>query len=627
MCGICGGFATGGTAPLSEDGLSRMVAALHHRGPDDHGTYTKDNCALGQTRLSIIDLAGGHQPIFNEDGTVAVVFNGEIYNFAELREDLIKRGHRFQTASDTEVIVHLWEEEGKRCVERLRGMFAFVLYDRRQNVLFGARDRFGQKPLFYHWQAGRFTFASEIKALLKLPFVSRELDLTALDQFLFYQFVPHPRTLFEGISQLPPAHTFIVEKGELRLERYWQQQFEPDAGLDDHEHLQRLEASLADAVSSHLVSDVPVGIFLSGGIDSSLVAALASRESSQPLRSFSIGFPEERYDESQYARLAGRAFGTEHQEFLFEPGDLEARLIHLAETFDQPIADRAALPLMLLSEQTAREVKVVLTGDGGDELFAGYEKYRAAGPAPPWIHRLETRWSQLFSSRELARCTSDNWQFRKLRSRVARRYVPETASTYFKHFWQGWERQRLYRSDVAGKLGGRFESLDDGGGTVATRLDPLNRMLRIDSSGYLPDDLLLKTDMATMAYGLESRAPLLDHRLAATAGRLPIHLKATPQETKIALRGIAARLLPAELVSRPKRGFGVPLKQWFRNELRGFVRNCLVESPQAMPVCFRQAEIERTLAEHESGQRNHASKIYSLLVFELWYRHYMVAQP
>ncbi len=627
MCGICGAFSTDATAPLTQERLSAMVEALSHRGPDDHGTYLRDNCALGQTRLSIIDVAGGHQPLFNEDGTVAVIFNGEIYNFAELRQSLLQKGHTFQTRSDTEVIVHLWEEEGTRCVERLRGMFAFVLHDRRRNVLFGARDRFGQKPLFYHWRNGTFAFASEIKALLKLPNVSRDLDLKALDQFLFYQFVPHPRTLFEGISQLPPAHTFLIEQGELHLRRYWEQSFEPQPHVDDREHLERIEESLADAVTSHLVSDVPVGIFLSGGIDSSLIAALAARQSAQPLQSFSISFPEERYDESQYARLASEAFGTDHHDFRFEPGDIKSRLVGLAQTFDQPIADRAALPLLLLSEQTARKVKVVLTGDGGDELFAGYEKYRAAAPAPKWIRRVDAMWSQLFSQKELARCSADRLRLRKLRSRAARRYLPETASTYFKHFWEGWERHRLYRGEVAEKLEQGFESIGNGVDPTGQTLDPLNRMLRIDSLGYLPDDLLLKTDLATMAYGLESRAPLLDHQLAATAARLPLHLKATPQESKVALRRIATRLLPEQLVSRPKRGFGVPLKQWFRNELRGWVRECLVDDSTAMPIYFQRQEIESTLGEHESGRRNHASKIYSLLVFELWYRHYMVARP
>jgi len=626
VCGICGAYTSDTTSPVSQEALERMVAALDHRGPDDRGTYLHENCALGQTRLSIIDLAGGHQPIFNEDKTVAVVLNGEIYNFAELREDLIQRGHRFQTDSDTEVIVHLWEEQGTACVDQLRGMFAFVLHDRRRNVLFGARDRFGQKPLFYHWHNGRFSFASEIKALLKLPHVSRSLDLQALDQFLFYQFVPHPRTLFEGISQLPPAHTFLIEAGELHLQRYWRQEFDPQPDVEDQEHIERLETSLDDAVRSHLVSDVPVGIFLSGGIDSSLVAALASRASCRALRSFSIGFDDDRYDESSHARLASQMLGTEHCEFRFEPGDIQARLIGLAQTFDQPIADRAALPLLLLSERTAKEVKVVLTGDGGDELFAGYEKYRAAAPVPYLMRRASDRWSRLFSSAELARCTSDRWGLRRLRSRAARHYLPESASTYFKHFWQGWDRQRLYREEIVRSVSDRFEGLEAEAqnGEIPT-LDPLNAMLRIDCTGYLPDDLLLKTDFATMAYGLESRAPLLDHRLAETAAALPIHLKATRQQTKVALRKVAGKLLPAELVSRPKRGFGVPLKRWFRDELRGWVRECLLDPSAASLTYFRNTEVERTLREHESGQRNHAPKIYSLLVFELWHRQHMVA--
>ncbi|MHC4419418.1 MAG: asparagine synthase (glutamine-hydrolyzing) [Planctomycetota bacterium] len=627
MCGICGFSCGQDDQALDEGALERMVECLRHRGPDDQGFYRQDGVALGHDRLSIIDLEGGRQPIASEDEAVSVISNGEIYNFAELAADLKARGHRFRTRSDSEVIVHLWEDEGPECVQKLRGMFAFVLHDRRRGALFGARDRFGQKPLFYHHDVdrGRFAFASEIKALLSLPWISRRLDAVGLDQFLFYQFVPHPRTLLEGVRQLPPAHTFLLENGRLRLDRYWRPSFEPRPDLPDDHHLQRLRKSVCEAVESHLVSDVPVGIFLSGGIDSSLVAAIATRVSGRRLSSFSIGFPGERQDESSFARLASRHAGTDHREFPFRPGHIEERLEALARTLDQPLADPAALPLAYLSEHASREIKVVFTGDGGDELFAGYEKYFKGVRAPRWLSWIDRRIPALFSASRLATCGPDPGGLRKLRSRIAFRALPVQECIYYKNFWEAWDRDRLYGDDLRQGLGERFEGLDVrlAGETGVGGLHPVDRMLLADQIGYLPDDLLRKTDLATMAWGLEARAPLLDHHLAAVAGSLPARLKTTGRETKVALRRIAEHWLPPELVRRPKRGFSVPLAEWFRGGLRGWVRECLLDSSATLGTCFRREGVERVLGEHESGHRNRASKIYALLFFELWYRHYL----
>jgi asparagine synthase (glutamine-hydrolysing) len=627
VCGICGFWAGPDDQAHDEGVLERMVDCLRHRGPDDRGFYRDGGVALGHDRLSIIDLDGGQQPIASEDEAVTVISNGEIYNFAELAADLKARGHRFRTRSDSEVIVHLWEQEGPECVQKLRGMFAFVLHDRRRGVLFGARDRFGQKPLFYHHDEGRgrFAFASEIKALLSLPWIARRLDAVGLDQFLFYQFVPHPRTLIEGVRQLPPAHTFLLEGGRLCLDRYWRPSFEPRPELSDDRHLERLEKGVCEAVESHLVSDVPVGIFLSGGIDSSLVAAIATRVSGQRLRSFSIGFPGERQDESSFARLASRHAGTDHREYPFRPGHIEQRLEALARTLDQPLADPAALPLAYLSEHAAQEIKVVFTGDGGDELFAGYEKYFKGARASRGISWIDRRIPALFSASRLATCGPDPTGLRKLRSRIAFRRLPVQECVYFKNFWEAWDRDRLYGDSLRQGLGERFEGLDlrlaaEAGAGV---LHPVDRMLLADQIGYLPDDLLRKTDLATMAWGLEARAPLLDHNLAAVAGSLPARLKTTGCETKVALRRIAEHWLPPELVGRPKRGFSVPLAEWFRGRLRGWVRECLLDSSATLGACFRREGVDRVLKEHESGRRNRAAKIYALLFFELWYRHYL----
>lgn len=599
-----------------------MVDALKHRGPDARGMLCDERCGMGHARLSIIDLQGGDQPIFNEDRSVSVILNGEIYNFVELREWLQGRGHVFRTRSDTEVIVHLWEEEQERCVDRLRGMFAFVVYDRDRDVLFAARDRFGQKPLFYHFQQGVFTFASEIKSLLMQPSISAEIDLQALDEFLFYQFVPHPRTMLRGVAQLPPGCSLRVEQGRLDVRRYWELPFEPDEDSSDGQHQQNIELALRDAVGSHMVSDVPVGVFLSGGIDSSLVAAVAQDLATQPLHTFSIAFDDSKYDESQYAQLASRHIGSEHRVYRFESDDVVGRLENQMRVFDQPLADSAALPLMLLSQQTAREVKVVLTGDGGDEMFAGYNKYRQATGRPHWLQRWDRRYPNLFSSSRLARCGRDRLRLRKLRSRLANRCLPAAECSYFKRFWEGWERHQLYQPDVVQQVG-RFAAIDARLPAVGPQMAELNQMLRIDHAGYLPDDLLLKSDYSTMAYGLEARAPLLDHRLAIAAARLPTHLKATRQRTKVVLRDIARKWLPADLIERPKHGFSVPLKHWFRHELQDWLQRTLIEESQTVPRYFRSETVRAVLEQHAAGRRNHAQKIYTLLVFELWHRNYL----
>ena len=624
MCGICGYVTFDGREPLGGEILEQMVASLHHRGPDESGTHFVDNVAFGHTRLSIVDLAGGRQPLFNEDRTVSVICNGEIYNYANLRRELERRGHSFRTNSDCEVIAHLWEDDGERCVERLRGMFAFVLYDSRRKIVYGARDRFGQKPLFYHLGRDCFAFGSEVKSLFPIPGLSKSIDLAVLDQFLFYQYVPVPGTMFRDIRQLPPAHSFTLSAGKLRLQRYWRAVFAPDNDLTDDEHLQRLDSAVQDAVSSHLASDVPVGVFLSGGIDSSLIAALATKASNRPLESFSIAFPGERQDESEFARLASRHIGTRHHEYAFAPTDLIQSLTSIARIFDQPLADAAALPLAYLSQQSVREVKVVLTGDGGDELFAGYEKYRRAESASRVFEWMNRRGPHFLSARSLAACGPDPVHQRRLRSRIALRQLPIQSCIYSKNSWEGWDRYKLYSSNTFAQLEGDLQTLDgqplDGTGRVPK--DTLNQMLLADQDGYLAGDLLPKTDYATMSASLEARAPFLDHELAQVAGQLPNHLKATAVETKVALRRLAERHLPDALVRRPKSGFGVPINEWFRKPLKSWLQDVLIDSSETVPRYFERDVVSSVLDAHSRGERNLAGKIHALLCFELWHRHY-----
>ncbi len=622
MCGIAGYWIAPGIRPPSADTLARMTDALAHRGPDDCGYFHDQRCSLGHRRLAIIDLDGGRQPLENEDRSIVVVANGEIYNHRALRAELAARGHRFRTKSDCEVLVHLWEEHGSGMLEHLRGMFAFVLYDRTRQQLFGARDFFGQKPLFYRYRDGTFSFASEIKGLLAFPGISRDLDPVAVDEFLFHQFVPHPRTLFREIRQLPPGCWFRLEGQSLEIGRYWRHRVGPARRADDQRLLADAAAAVADAVESHLESDVPLGVFLSGGVDSSLITALAARRLGPGLKSFAVVFDDPHYDESQHARQLASRVGTEHREIRFRAGDVPAQMDAMLAIYDQPIADRAILPLLRLAEQTAAEVKVVLTGDGGDELFAGYGKYRRAA-ASGHLAAAPRRWlAERFRTGRLAQCRPDRCGTVRLRVKLASVLRPQWATSYFKPFWAGWQRWGLYSDALREQLREPFTAIEDRQPWHDRPADPLAQMLQCDASCYLPDDLLLKTDYATMAFGLEARAPLLDHRLAEVASALPRHLLATPTQTKVALRRIAGDWIPAELCERPKRGFGMPLRRWYAGELQPWLSRTLLEESTTVPRLFRREAIERLLSEHASKRRNHALRIHALLVFELWHRRY-----
>lgn len=662
MCGIAGYINLDGS-PVDRGPIERMVTALKHRGPDAQTVHLDGPVGLGHARLSIIDLAGGHQPLFNEDHSVSVICNGEIYNFRELRQQLIHQGHRFRTGSDCEVLAHLWEEFGPQMVEQLRGMFAFILYDRRQRLVFGARDRFGQKPLFYYAGRDQIAFASEIKGLLVLPDVSRDLDPQGLDQFLFHQYIPQPRTLFAGVKRLAagccfeirlpagdadssgetrestsstrtnPAPHFSVhhprfgdrtgshigDDSRLNIRKYWRPTFCPDEATSTSEHLARVESSLIDAVESHMVADVPVGVFLSGGIDSSLITALAAKFNPEPLQTFSVSFPGSEHDESPHARAVAQSIGTIHREFPFQPGDMREILTTAATLYDQPVADMAVLPLMALSKEAAAFVKVVLTGDGGDELFAGYRKYKRMTSIPGryrWVSEISQR---MFPIHRLAACQADPLGLRKMQARLAMAIAPACRSEYQRQSWEGWERFSLYSDDLIHSIGNRFDSLS--GKDCDNRLDPLNAALFQDQGTALADRLLLKGDYATMAFGLESRAPLLDHQLAAVAGALPLSLKATPKNTKVALREVASRYLPQEIITRRKKGFSMPIDRWFRTDLKDWVSNCLLKESISVPRYFHRPAVARLLAEHEAG-KNHSARIHTLLTFELWCRAY-----
>ena len=626
MCGICGfaGFR-------DDERLSRMITSLVHRGPDDEGRHVEEAVSLGMRRLSVIDVAGGRQPIWNETRTVCVVMNGEIYNFQELRDRLIAQGHRFETKSDTEVLVHLYEEHGDACVEHLRGMFAFAIWDREQQVLLLARDRLGIKPLFYALQDGRLWFASEIKALLAggMP---GTLDAQALKQFLTFLYVPSPSTIYERIRQLSPGHTLTFARGRLSLRRYWTLKPDPEvAALDGEEAEERLLAHLKEAVRLHLVSDVPLGVFLSGGIDSSTVVAMMRALSGGPIRTFTIGYgPEdESYNELTYAREVANRFGTVHHEEIVNPDavDLLPRIIR---AFDEPFADSSAIPNYLISQVARRSVTVALAGHGGDELFGGYPRYlgqqfgASYDRLPAGLRRglaAASRWIP-----ESAQ--SGNWPGRVRRFLQAGGSPPDERYLRWVTFLPQEWGENLFTPEFQTLAGGEKPE------TAYRRLyrewpvsDPAERAMAVDLQTYLPDDLLAMGDRMSMAHSLEVRVPFCDHVLAQFAIGLPAHERFRHRCLKSFLKRTLRMSLPEHLLHRPKQGFMVPLARWFNHDLKAMVRELLSEEAVGRRGYVRYPYVRWLLAEHESGRRNCTDQIFALLALEIWQRTCVEGRP
>ncbi len=613
-----------------------MTRVLGHRGPDDEGTYTADframrnagagGVALGHRRLSIIDIAGGHQPMANEDESVWVVFNGEIYNYRQLRQRLEGAGHKFRTAGDTETIVHLYEDEGPRCLQSLDGMFALAIWDPRSRQLLLARDRLGQKPLVYREEPGRLLFASELKSLLQVPDAARELDPQALDEYLTYQYVPHPRTIIRGIAKLPPAHYAIYRDGRLTLHRYWQ----PDANIEENrpagEYADQLRELLTSSVEKRLESEVPLGAFLSGGVDSTIVVGLMKRLGADPPRTFSIGFPVPEYDETRYARLVSERLGTVHEEFRVEP-DAVGILEKLVWHYDEPFADSSAVPTWYVSELTRRHVTVALTGDGGDELFAGYPRYRAVWLAG-WFDRLPGPMRRILAARLWQKLPTSSRQ--KSRVRQLKRFLEALAYSPQRRYldwisiFNEQRRAELYTDQFLNRLpdADPLEFLSAAFSRSAGR-DRVTSTSLTDLVTYLPCDLMTKVDTASMAHGLECRQPFLDHRVVELAMRMPLRLKFRRGRGKRILMETFSDLLPRAIRRRQKMGFGVPLDWWFRNELRDFARDVLLDSKTLGRGLFHPEAVARLLDDHQSGRFDHSYRLWSLLVLELWQRQWL----
>jgi asparagine synthase (glutamine-hydrolysing) len=578
---------------------------------------------LGHRRLSIIDLSCGRQPLANEDGSVWVVLNGEIYNFRQLRRDLEQRGHRFRTNTDTEVLVHLYEEEGPGMLHRVGGMFAFAIWDARRGRLLLARDRLGKKPLVYRHEPGRLTFASELKSLLQVPGAPREIDPRALDEYLTYQYVPHPLTIFRGYAKLPPGNYAVYENDRLEVRPYWEPDFNVEEKLPEAEYVRQLRELMTDAVETRLQSDVPLGAFLSGGIDSTIVVGLMSRLMREPVRTFSIGFPVGEFDETSYARLAAERFGTIHQEFQVRPDAMEI-LPRLVWHYDEPFADSSAVPTWYVSQLTRQAVTVALSGDGGDELFIGYPRYLAVWLAglfdrmPGPLRRLMAgRYWQRMPSGVRQKSLRRQWKrfVEMLDMPPDRRYLEWIA--IFNHA----RRAQLYNEEFSRTLpeSDPLEFLQSALAR-ANRRDPLTAFSLADLVTYLPCDLMTKVDIASMAHGLECRAPFLDHRVVELAARMPVGLKFRRGRGKRILRRAFADLLPEEIQRRPKMGFGVPLDHWFRNELRDYTRDVLFDRRTIERGFFRPQAVAQLWEEQQQGRFNHGYRLWALLILELWQR-------
>ena len=630
MCGIAGAVWESDHLRVDPDSLDRMTDALAHRGPDGRDTLWHAHpggggVALGHRRLSIIDLAGGTQPMSNEDATVWITFNGEIYNYRELRDEMVSKGHQFRTNSDTETIVHLYEEYGIECLQRLRGMFAFAIWDASRRRLFVARDRLGQKPLVYQQESDRLLFASEIKSLLQVPGVKRTINLQALDDYLTYGYVPHPRTMFEGIHKLPPAHYGLFEQGRLQIHRYWEPPAEADTTLTLPQLREQLDAVLSESVQLRLRSDVPLGAFLSGGIDSTTIVGLMQRHLDRAAQTYTIGFPCASYDESAFARSAADFLHTDHHHDQVQP-DSVGLLPTLAWHFDEPFADSSAVPTYYVAQMARRHVTVALTGDGGDELFAGYPRYRTVNRIglfdrlPGVVKQVVANqlWNGLPNSRESSVLAKLRFRMQILRQTPDRRYL-----NWVEFFREG-TRQQLYSSDVASQLRGHSaERFVADAMAHSGRPSAGARAMHTDLQTYLPCDLLAKVDITSMAHGLECRSPFLDHKVVETAATIPFHLATQGGDVKPLLTSTFAELIPPDLRNRPKMGFSIPLDRWFRSDLREFVHDTLLGEKSTARGYFEPAAVREIIDTHNAAIRDNSSQIWSLLFLEMWHRTYI----
>ena len=638
MCGITAKVNFAG-APIDREWLERACRLIAHRGPDGERIHLEGaapcaSVALGHRRLRVIDLSpAADQPMQNA-GCVAggrarpltIIFNGEIYNYRQLRQQLLEGGHRLTSDSDTEVVLHLYEENGAACVRHLRGMFAFAIWDASRQELFVARDRVGKKPLYYRFDGLRFWLASEARAILADPEVPADVDADAVHDYLELGYVPGPGSAAAALRRLPPAHSMTVSSRGVALDRYWELRYEPKRAVPEREAVEQLRCCLKESVALRMIADVPLGAFLSGGIDSSAVVALMHEAGGGPPKTFSIGFEDEAFNELPYARIVASRFATDHHEFVVRP-NISALLPTLAWHYSEPFADSSAIPSFYLAEMTKRHVTVALNGDGGDESFAGYRRYRAHlaasryGRAPEPVRAIVERISKRVPAASSRSRLYDVKRFLESASMAeADRYAswfgffPDPAAVVTPAF-----AEQSRKSQRVGALRSAFQS------TAA--LHPVDQLMLVDVSTYLPDDLLVKVDTATMAYGLEARSPLLDHELMELAARLPVDMKLRGRVHKYALKQAVKDLVPNELLARRKVGFGVPLDRWLKTDLSGFAHDTLLSKEAVQRGYLDERAVRRMLLEHQSGTAVHGQRLWALLMLELWLQNHPGRRP
>lgn len=615
MCGIVGygGFT-------KKKSLDKSLTMIAHRGPDGSGAQYMDDIALGNTRLAIIDLSEkGHQPMYSQNKDLCITFNGEIYNFREIKELLVNK-YPFKSDTDTEVILYAYQEWGVKCLDRLSGMFSFVIYDSKKKLLFGARDRLGQKPLKYFYKEGLFIFASEIKAIRTLMDSKPELDEVSIDNFLTLQYVPAPQTGFKNIYKLPAGHYFIFKDKQLHIKKYWSLDFKKKLNLTKTEWEELVYSEIKSAVRSHLISDVPVGALLSGGIDSSIIVAIMAGSSSKPVNTFNIGFDDESFDESRYAKIVSKIYKTSHHHLRITSADLIKSLPEIVKIYDEPIADNSILPTALISKLAAAKVKVALTGDGGDENFAGYDRYffikifGSLSKSPALLKKALGLAGKLGAKTYPTKLTQRASIFLSTLNQPF-----DQAYVHYSSFFSYWDKQNLYSNIFKESVGNNnthaiFKDLFD------PSIDPLDNALKIDINTYLPDDLLYKTDSASMAYGLELRSPFLDHNLMEKMASMPSDIKLNLGQKKEILKDIALKqkLLPKELINRPKHGFIAPLNKWFKNDLKKDIYDLILSSDMIEKI-FSEDKIKRYLDNYYNHNLNYYNHIFALLVLALWF--------
>ncbi|HDZ77047.1 MAG TPA: asparagine synthase (glutamine-hydrolyzing) [Candidatus Omnitrophica bacterium] len=629
MCGICGIIDYSTNSGIGEDRIRKMCVKMQHRGPDDEGVYIDREglvAALGHRRLSIIDLSSaGQQPMPNEDGTIWLVFNGEVYNFSSLRGELEEKGHRFKSVTDSEAIIHLYEEYGEDCVKYIRGMFAFAIWDRNQKKLLLARDRAGKKPLLYSHHNNKFCFASEFSALLASELIEKEINHNSIDSYLSYGYVPAPSSIYRNVSKLLPGHILILKDNQVTITKYWQLNYDNKINIAEDDAATEVLRLLKEAVSVRLRSDVPLGAFLSGGIDSSVVVGLMSQLSKSKVKTFSIGFEDKAYNELGYARDIAKHFNTEHNEFIVRPKALEI-LPLLVERYGEPYADSSCIPVYYVSQQTKQSVTVALNGDGGDEFFAGYDRYRAMLAAESY-QRMPSMVRALAES--FMRILPDGADQKNRLQRIKRFILAASLPVQDRYFnwmtiFNNAIKQEMYSKKML-QLTAKHNSSDSIKTCFKDAKDYLllDQILYTDVMTYLPNDLLVKVDIASMSNSLEARSPFLDHKLMEFIVRLPVEYKIKGSIKKYILKRAVDGLIPKDNIKRKKMGFGVPVGRWFRTELKDFIIDVLLSPRSLGRGYFNPEPIKVLIKDHIEGRKDYGPQIWALLMLELWHNEFI----